>query len=139
MEPLIVNLKRTDDRVHFECASASHPDLVVPLDYTPPLGSGNGLAGLEALLIAFSGCVSTAIVGLLLRLGRHVLDYSATAEGVRTEQPLTLSEIHFQIAIKSKDVTAEDMRAVLRQAEAISPVWLAIKNNVLVKTSYTLI
>ncbi len=138
MENLIVSLKRTDDRVHFECTSALHPAITVPLDYTPPLGSGNGLAGLEALLIAFSGCVSTAVVALLMRLGKHVRDYSASAEGVRTEQPLALREIQLHITVSSDDVTKEDMQTVLQQAEAISPVWIAIKNNVSVQTSFEL-
>ena len=138
MENLMVTLKRTDSRVHFECTSAFHPEITMPLDYTPPLGSGNGLAGLEALLIAFTGCVSTAVIGLLMRQGKHVVDYAASAEGVRTEQPLALGEIHLHVSVTSGDVTQEDMQTVLRQAEAISPVWLAIQNNVSVKTSFEL-
>jgi len=139
MENLVVELKRTDRKVHFECVSTQHPDISVPLDYTPPLGDGNGLAGLEVLLISFAGCVSTAIVALLARLGKHVASYSAKAEGVRREQPLSLSGILFEVFVESEDVTSEDMETVLRQAEQISPVWLAIKNNVSVEASYRLL
>lgn len=139
MEHLVVELNRTDCKVHFECVSTSHPDISVPLDYTPPLGDGNGLAGLEVLLISFAGCVSTAIVALLARLGKHVASYSAKAEGVRREQPLSLSGILFEVCVESEDVTSADMEIVLRQAEQISPVWLAIKGNVSVEATFRLL
>lgn len=139
MENLVVELNRTDRKVHFECVSNSHPDISIPLDYTPPLGDGNGLAGLEVLLISFAGCVSTAIVALLARLGKHVASYSAKAEGVRREQPLSLSSILFEVCVESEDVSSADMETVLRQAEQISPVWLAIKGNVSVETAYRLL
>lgn len=137
MENLVVRMKRTDKKVHFEGISGLNPDILIPMDFAP-YGDGKGLAGLEALLISFSGCVSTAIVLLLGRLGKHITDYEVTAEGIRNEQPLYLKEILFHVNVKSNDVTEADMQAVLKQAEAISPVWLAIKNNVAVKTTFEL-
>lgn len=139
MEHIIVDLKRTSGNVHFEAISADHPTLSIPFDYTPPLGSGDGLSGLEALVMTFSGCVSTAIIGLLLRLGKHVDSYTVHAEGERAEQPLSLSKIFFSVEIVSANVTAEDMEWVLKQAEAISPVWIAIQGNVAVETSYQIL
>ena len=136
MENIVVQLNRTHGNVHFETVSADHPNLTVSFDYTPPLGTGDGLAGLEALVMTFSGCVSTAIVGLLLRLGKHIEAYSVRAEGERSEQLLSLKKILFHVSIHSPDVTKEDMDTVLRQAEIISPVWIAIKNNVAVETTY---
>ncbi len=136
MENIVIELKRTAGNVHFETVSADHPQFPIPFDYTPPLGTNEGLAGLEALVMTFSGCVSTAIVALLMRLGKHVDAYSVIAEGERNEQPLFLKKILFHIAIQSSDVTREDMEKVLHQAEMISPVWLAIKNNVSVETTY---
>ena len=136
MENIVVSLERTAENVHFEATSADHPALPVAFDYTPPLGMGEGLAGLEALVMAFSGCVSTAIVGLLLRLGKRIDRYSVRAEGERNEQPLSLKKILFHVMIQSDNVTAEDMETVLRQAEMISPVWLAIKGNVAVEVTY---
>lgn len=137
MEKLIVKLKRTDQKLHFEGVSNLNPELSVPMDFAP-YGDGKGYAGLELLLITFSGCVSTALVFLLGRMGRHIADYEVTAEGIRNEQPLYLREILFHVSIKSDDVTEADMQTVLKQAEAISPVWLAIKNNVTVKTTFEL-
>ena len=40
MENIVVELKRTKGNVHFETTSADHPAIMVPFDYTPPLGSG---------------------------------------------------------------------------------------------------
>ena len=136
MENIVVTLERTAGNVHFEATGADHPALPIAFDYTPPLGTGEGLAGLEALVMTFSGCVSTAIVGLLLRLGKKIDHYSVRAEGERNEQPLSLKKILFHVMIQSGNVTAEDMETVLRQAEMISPVWLAIKGNVAVEVTY---
>lgn len=136
MEHIVVDLKRTSGNVHFETVSADHPAITVPFDFTPPLGSGDGLSGLEALVMTFSGCVSTAIVALLMRLGRQIDGYSVHAEGERNEQPLSLRKIFFHIELTSRDITSADMDWVLRQAEAISPVWLAIKGNVAVEATF---
>ena len=139
MENIVVDLKRTFGNVHFETVSADHPALSIPFDFTPPLGSGDGLSGLEALVMTFSGCVSTAIIALTLRLGKHIGSYAVKAEGERAEQPLSLKKIFFHIELTSRDITADDMDWVLKQAEAISPVWLAIKGNVVVETSYQIL
>jgi len=136
MENIVVELERTAGNVHFETVSADHPAIMVPFDYTPPLGLGDGLAGLEALVMTFSGCVSTGIVALLLRLGKHVDGYSVRAEGERNEQPLSLKKILFHVQVTSSDVTKEDMDQVMQRAAMISPVWIAIKGNVEVETSY---
>ena len=139
MEHIVVDLKRTSGNVHFEAVSADHPAITVPFDFTPPLGSGDGLSGLEALVMTFCGCVSTAIVGLTLRLGKHIGSYAVRAEGERAEQPLSLQKIFIHIDITSNDMTSDDMDWVLRQAEAISPVWIAIQGNVAVETSYKIL
>jgi Predicted redox protein, regulator of disulfide bond formation len=138
MANLSVEIKRTNQKVHFEGVSKDNPGVSIPFDFAPPIGDGNGFAGLELLLMSFAGCVSTTVIFLLGRAGKHVESYTANAEGVRREQPLSLSEIHLHISIKSDDVTGSDIENALKQAEAISPVWLAVKNNVTVKTTYDL-
>jgi len=82
--------------------------------------------------------VSTAIVALLMRLGKPATDYSVHAEGIRREQPISLSKILFHVNVAGNGISKADMEAVLHQAELISPVWLAIKGNVEVETSYTI-
>jgi Predicted redox protein, regulator of disulfide bond formation len=139
MANLSVEIKRTNQKVHFEGVSVANPNITIPFDFAPPLGDGQGFAGLELLLMSFAGCVSTTVVFLLGRSGKHIASYSAAVEGVRSEQPLALKEIHFKIKIASEDITAEDMENVMKQAEAISPVWQAVKNNVIVEITYELV
>lgn len=138
MANLSVEIKRTNQKVHFEGVSVANPNITIPFDFAPPLGDGQGFAGLELLLMSFAGCVSTTVVFLLGRSGKHITSYSAAVEGVRSEQPLALKEIHFKIKLASEDITAEDMENVMKQAEAISPVWQAVKNNVIVEITYEL-
>lgn len=138
MENLVVKVKRTDNKVHFESVSDTNPSIQIPIDYAPPLGNGNGFAGLEILLISFAGCVSTTVVFLLSRLGKRISFYTASAEGIRSEHPLSLKKICFHIYIESEAVTGTDMENVIKQAEAISPVWQAVKNNIIVETTFDL-
>ena len=77
MANLVVKVKRTDNQVHFEGVSDTNTGIVIPFDYAPPLGNGHGFAGLEILLISFVGCVSTTVVFLLGRLGKHISSYIA--------------------------------------------------------------
>jgi uncharacterized OsmC-like protein len=139
MANLLINVKRTNEKVHFEGVSIANPDIVIPFDYAPPLGDGNGFGGLELLLMSFSGCVSTTIVFLLERSGKHISSYTAAVEGIRSEQPLALKEIHFNLHIESNDITETDMENAIKQAEAISPVWQAVKNNITVKMAFELL
>lgn len=139
MSNLLVEIKRTNRKVHFEGVSADNPNITIPFDFSPPLGDGNGFAGLELLLMSFTGCVSTAVVVLLGRTGKHILSYSAKAEGIRREDPLSLSMIKFHICVESDDLTGEDIDGAIKTAETISPVWLAVKNNMTVETSYVII
>ena len=138
MENLIVKVKRTDSKAHFEGVSDSNPSMVIPFDYAPPLGSGCGFSGLEVLFMSFVGCVSTTIIFLLGRLGKHISSCTASAEGIRNEHPLSLKEICFHICIESDDVTDGDMENVIKQAGAVSHVWQAVKNNITVKITFEL-
>lgn len=46
MSNLLVEIKRTNQKVHFEGVSADNPAITIPFDFTPPIGDGNGFAGL---------------------------------------------------------------------------------------------
>ncbi|PKL12582.1 MAG: osmotically inducible protein OsmC [Spirochaetae bacterium HGW-Spirochaetae-8] len=139
MANLVVEIKKTDEKVHFEGVSNKNPGMVIPFDYAPPLGNGQGFAGLEILLMAFAGCVSTTIVFILGRSGKHISAYTASAEGIRNEHPLSLKEIKFHIRIKSEDIKDTDMENSIKQAEALSPVWQAVKNNMTFETTFELL
>ncbi|MEA5032994.1 MAG: OsmC family protein [Sphaerochaeta sp.] len=139
MANLVVEIKKTDEKVHFEAIGKSNPSNAIPFDYAPPLGNGQGFAGLEILLMGFAGCVSTTILFVLGRLGKHTGTYTASAEGIRRERPLSLEKIHFHIRIKSEDIEELDMENAIKQAESLSPVWQAMKNNVTVETTFELL
>ncbi len=132
MANLIVEVKKTDNKVHFEVVSKINSSRAIPFDYAPPLGNGQGFSGLEILLMSFAGCVSTTVVFLLGRSGKHITSYTASVEGIRNEHPLSLKEIQFHICIESEDIKRTDMENAIKQAETISPVWLAVKNNITV-------
>ena len=89
--------------------------------------------------MSFAGCVSTTIVFLLIRSGKHISTYKATIEGIRCETPLSLNEVDMKIYIKSDDITSEDMDGVINRAKIASPVCQAIKNNVIIEINYELI
>ena len=136
MDNLNVDFKLENQKVQFSAVSRNNPERPVLLDYVPPIGDGQGFAGLELLLVSFCGCVSTAVVALLRRSGKKVTAYSGTAVGIRQENPLSLQKIIFQVQVVSDDIQDEDMAKIFNVAAAISPVWLAIKNNVEVVTEY---
>lgn len=138
MDNLFVTVTRTDLKVHFEGVSKDNEDFSVPFDFTPPIGEGKGFAGLEMLLMTLAGCISTSLVFLLGRAGKHINSFSATAEGIRGEHPMTLKEVRMTVKIKSDDISASDMETAIRQAEEVAPVWQAVKNNVLVKIDFEL-
>lgn len=139
MDDLHVQIKLTNQKVQFNAVSDAHPDRPVALDYVPPVGDDRGFAGLELLLISFCGCVSTAIVGMLRKMGKNVLGYEVHATGIRQENPLSLKKIIFAVQVRSNDIDAADMERVLGIASNISPVWLAVKNNVEVETKFELL
>ncbi len=139
MDNIYVDTKLVNQKVKFVAVPRSHPDFSAVLDYVPPLGDGQGFAGLELLLASFCGCVSTAVVALLRRAGKNVISYECTAEGIRQENPLSLKKIIIEICVQSDNTEASDIDKILGVAATISPVWLAIKNNVEVETEYKIL
>lgn len=136
MENLYVETKLVNQKVRFKAVSRANPDHPVALDYVPPIGDGQGFAGLELLLVSFCGCVSTALVALLRKAGKSILSYECSAVGIRQENPLSLKKIKLEVRVQSENIEAVDMDKVLSVAAVISPVWLAIKDNVEVETEY---
>lgn len=136
---LEVAVRLTNEKVQFTGTSMSNPDLPVKFDYLPPIGDGQGYRGLELLLMSFTGCVSTSIVFMLRRAGKEISGFSIKATGYNRAQPLSLEKINLLVTLESKDTEIEELREIVRQAENLSPVWLAIKNNIEVTTVCRLI
>lgn len=137
--PIEINLELKNQKVKFVGVSASNQDNPITIDYLPPLGDGEGFLGLELLVMSFAGCVSTAIVGLLRRQGKNISSYKMKAAGIKKETPLSLEKISFEITIESDNTNEDELIKTLKMAGDISPVWIAIKNNVEVVYDYKLL
>ena len=138
LDPVEIRLELIDQKVKLLGTSTTNPDRPIQFDYTPPLGTGDGYAGIELLTMSFAGCVSTAVVGLLKRRGKNVRSYEMRIKGIKHEEPLSLEAIEFTCVVSADDTTAEEMEQVLGIAEKISPVWIAIRNNVKVTGGFLL-
>lgn len=135
---LYVDVKLQNEKVKFQAVSNLRPDQAVAFDYVPPLGDGEGFLGLEALLLSFAGCVSTGIVVLLRRMGNTITHYEMRANAIRKMNPLSLEKINVEITVNADGVSEADIQKAIDQVANISPVWLAIKNNVEVTIDYKL-
>ena len=129
MDQIKINMELVNQKVKFIGTSDANPSVSIPVDYVPPLGDEEGFLGLELLVMSFAGCVSTAIVAILRRMGKTVISYQMRATGSKRENPLSLERIDFEVTLESPDI-GDGLPAVIKRAEEISPVWLAIKNNV---------
>ncbi|MBP1762036.1 MAG: putative redox protein, regulator of disulfide bond formation [Firmicutes bacterium] len=139
LPPVIVQMELVNQKIKFSGISKTNPDTPVAIDYVPPLGDGEGFLGLELLVMSFAGCVSTAIVGLLRRMNKNLSAYKMDVTGIKNEQPLSLQKIHFAVTIESNNINEDEIQNVLKMAEQISPVWIAIRNNVEVNWEYKII
>lgn len=137
--PIEINLKLTNEKVKFEGVSSTNPGKIIAFDYLPPIGEGEGFLGLELLTMSFAGCVSTAIVVILRKMGKNISNYKMRIIGHKKEKPLSLERICFAITVETDNAKDEDLEKAIFQAEQISPVWLALKNNVEVEYQYEII
>ena len=123
----------TNQKVQFTGISKTNPNRPITFDYLPPLGDGEGYRGLELLLMSFAGCVSTTIVFLLSKMGKDISGFKMNVTVENRLQPLSLETISFDVLLDSKDTDDLELQSVIRQAEELSPVWIAIKNNAVVR------
>lgn len=130
ISPVEINLELINEKVKFVGVSKSNLETPITIDYLPPIGDGEGFLGLELLVMSFAGCVSTAIVALLRKLGKDISGYKMNVTGIKKEKPLSLEKICFEILVESKDLTEVELENIILKAEEISPVWMAVKNNV---------
>jgi len=134
--PVEISLELMNQKVKFIGLSKTNQETPITIDYLPPIGDGQGFLGLELLVMSFAGCVSTGIVALLRKMGKSISGYKMNVTGIKREIPLSLKKIYFEIIVKSIDISEEELQNVVKKAEEISPVWIAIKNNVEVAWRY---
>jgi len=135
---ITVNL--TNQKVQFTGVSGSNPERPIKFDFTPPIGDGDGYAGLELLLMSFAGCAATTIVFILRRMGKDISGFTVNAKGIKQNQPPKLEKIFFEFILNSSDTEAADIEKTINLAEeSFSPVWQVLKNSVEVTTEYKII
>jgi putative redox protein len=137
-KPLAVSIELMNQKVKFACRARDQQPISV--DYTPPIGDGEGYTSLELLLVSLATCVGTGVLTLLRKMRKEVSGLRITASGVRrTIHPTSFETIDLDLNLTTKDVTAEDMDKVLKLAEdSICPVWAMIKGNTTVRVKYIL-
>lgn len=138
-EQLSVSASLINEKVKFKATSRTNPEII--LDYTPPIGNGEGYTSLELLLISLASCCGTAVTLLLRKMRKDVSGLTINARGNRREQhPTSFDKIFLEICLKSADAEPSDMDRVLKLSEeSICPVWNMLKNNVEISCEYEIV
>ena len=135
MEKLNVKLHTLDDKVMFEATSRADSPIIV--DYFKPLGTGQGYAPLELLMLSFGSCMGTGMLVLLRdRLRKTVRSMSIEVSGAqREERPQKIERMYVTLTIDADDLSEDEVRKMLTVAEEqICPVWAMLRGNVEVET-----
>ena len=111
---------------------------VVPVDYSPPLGDGQGYGGLDLLLMGLVACGAQTAMSLFIKMKQDVTKFTVSATGKRTtEHPTVLTEIQVVFAIEGNGLSAELIEKAIRLSEEkYCPVWAMLKPST--KISYSI-
>jgi putative redox protein len=125
-------------KVKFECTSRDNPAVIV--DYTTPIGDGEGYTSLELFLVSLSTCVGSALALLLRKKGFEITGLTVAASGERRQQhPTCFETVLLEFAFISPDLTETAVGEALAISEStICPVWAMVKGNVKVETRFTI-
>lgn len=134
-----VMISLVNEKFQFKGVSKSSPESPITFDYLPPLGDGQGFLGLELLVMSFAGCVSTGMVYLLRKMGKNISGFKMNVTGIKRVKPLSLEKICLEVILESNNTEDSEIQSVIELAEGLSPVWLALKNNVEVVAEYKII
>jgi putative redox protein len=139
LDQLMVTASLANEKVKFKGISRNNPEII--LDYTPPIGDGEGYTSLELFLISLASCSGTSIVVILRKMRKDVSGLTINVKGDRREQhPTYFEKIHMEFNLKTKDVEGPDLeKAIKLSEESLCPVWNMIKNNVEISFEYKII
>lgn len=137
-DQLTVSTSLLNQKVKFKASSRDNPEII--LDYTPPIGDGEGYTSLELMLISLASCCGTSLTLMLRKMRKDVSGLTINAKGDRREQhPTYFSRIHLEMRLVSADAEDADMeRALKLSEESICPVWNMLKNAVEISHEYTI-
>jgi putative redox protein len=138
-QQLTVSARLANQKVKFIGSSGSNPEII--LDYTPPLGDGEGYTSLELFLISLASCSGSTITTLLRRMRKDVSGLIVNVRGDRREQhPTYFEKIYLEFILESKDAEDPDIeKAIKLSEESFCPVWNMIKNNVEINSGYKIV
>jgi putative redox protein len=134
MSQLNVEMKLIDNGLKFQTKAGNNPEIIT--DYIPPLGNNEGYMPLELFLISFGTCVSGTVLPILRKMQKDIEEFSMKASGIRKpEHPTGFSKITFELFVKSKNITTEEILKVIKMAETTyCPIWSMLKDDIEIDT-----
>jgi putative redox protein len=127
-----------NDKLQFEAQSGENP--VIRLDYSPPLGDGDGYKSLELLLVSLAGCSASTIVSILRKKRRTITAFTVMVEGRRREtHPTVFETITLRFRLVSPDAEEADLaRAIELSEETYCPVYAMLAGSVAITSEAVL-
>lgn len=115
-EHLEIAIDLTNDKVQFSGAVRSNE--AITIDYTPPLGDGQGYMPLELMLMSLAACRGATVAALLRRMKKDVSASRVTARGIRRdEHPTCFEKIFLEFVLDSTDAADLDCQKALQLSE----------------------
>ena len=137
---LEASVRLINQKAKFECLVDGKEPIIV--DYTPPLGDGEGYTSLELLLLSLASCFGSTVKFLINgHLKKQVDGLKVTASGTRREEhPTSFESIRLELELNASDIEPEELEKTIQFAkDAICPVWAMVKNNVEIITEYDIV
>ena len=127
---LTASVTLVNEQVRFEGTVDGQPP--VAIDYSPPLGGGEGYTSLELLLLSLASCLGTAVATFIRRMEKDVSGLTIAARGERKEtHPTGFHTIHLDVQLTSTNADREELEKVIHSAEkSFCPVFAMVKGNV---------
>ena len=137
--PLTFSVELISDKVRF--TGALRDNAPVTVDYSAPIGDGQGYTSLELFLMSLATCMGSTVLLVLRKMRKTITGCRITASGTRRgEHPTCFEEIAVAITLHSPDVAEADVQTALRIADdSLCPVWAMIKGNVKVVTAVEIV
>jgi len=138
-EVLEVTVHSTNQKLGYSGVAKSNPPII--MDYTPPLGDGQGYMPLELLLMSLANCSGGTLSFLLNKMGKNITGVTVHAKGERRDtSPTSFRKIFLAFELHSEDAGDADVQKALKLAEeSVCAVWAMVKGNVEIITDYKII
>lgn len=111
----------------------------VSIDYSPPLGDGNGFTSLELLMTSLCSCSGQTLLYVLSREGKRIENIEIEATGQRRSEssPTVLTSIDLHYRFFGNDLHEESIeRAIKETEEKLCPVWAMLKALTMIRWNY---